>query len=386
MVLSALLVKMSAINRIMHGSKKLKRVTVSHKNMLRSLGLLVLITLIFLIAWTVISPPQAVRKLVLPEEQEPFVESSMICVSKQTIWPYLSEGWRSSLLIVASVLAFQSRGIIPDFNESRTIGTMVYSHFLFMVFRVIAFALGTQGFIAPNVLGACICALYTFDTLFATAIYVIPKCIEAHKNPQIHVSRGSITSSGVNISRLSYQSSTRGDSRHARRMTYHVESDIPSSNLRGRQQTRKTSFSSKGALSSESFAMNYGSAHEEPPSYKSWISMVDKDSGTEEEVKFVARDGESASEADQIKSLDGSNGSSTSIEVNKNSIMEEVQSSLSDGRTATEPDQMKLSIVSDGTFSTKNLSAHDACTANDDEAVTSDQQLHPLPSSTDMED
>jgi len=75
-----------------------------------------------------------------------------------------------------------------------------------------------------------------------------------------------------------------------------------------------------------------------------------------------------------------------SIEGNEDSIMEEVESNLSDGETATEPDEMKSSIVSNGTFSTKILSAHDASTANDDEGAMTDLQLHPLPSSTHTDD
>ena len=50
-VLSAVLVKMSTINRIMQKSKKLKRVQVSRQAMFGSLGVLLLIDITFLIAW-----------------------------------------------------------------------------------------------------------------------------------------------------------------------------------------------------------------------------------------------------------------------------------------------------------------------------------------------
>ena len=150
--------------------------------MLMSVGFLVMIDLLFLIAWTVASPPEAVEKLDLPEEFSTTVKVELICRSKQIVWPYISVIWHTLLLIVASVLAFQSRGIIPDFNESRSIGTMIYSNFLFIVFRLIVFLLGITGSIPSNVFGASICFLYIFDALFATTIYVIPKCIEAKKN------------------------------------------------------------------------------------------------------------------------------------------------------------------------------------------------------------
>lgn len=389
MVLSAVLVKMSAINRIMQSSKRLKRVKVSLKDMLRSVGFLVMINLIFLIAWTVISPPLAIEKLVLPEEQGTFVESSMICRSRQLIWPYMSEGWRSMLLMVASVLAFQSRGIIPDFNESRSIGMMIYSHFVFMILRVIVLVLGNAGFLTPNVFGACISILYTFDTLLATAIYVIPKCIEANKNPKIHNPRASISSTS------GFLSSFNRDSTHNRQLTGQSASlalncegaFTPTSTLRGRPQRQRTSFSTNGALSSESFsnyeiAMNCNSVLEDTPSNRSFGV---EDSIIEETESHLSIGG-TTTQPDQIKSLNGSNRSLISIEGNEDYVMEEVESNLSDGETATEPDEMKSSIVSNGTFSTKNLSAHDASTANDDEGVMTDLQLHPLPSSTHTDD
>lgn len=196
-VLSVVMVKMSTINRIMQKSKKCKRVKVSRKSMLGAVGTLVSIDLIILIVWTAVSPPLAVEELVLPDEFSTSVESSLICRSQWRAFNYVIDGWHVLLLLVASVLSFQSRDIVPAFNESRSIGTMVYSNFLFMIIRMIVFALGISGMIQSNFFGASMCLLFALDTLIATTIYVIPKCIEAYKNPLEHVTRGSLVLSSA---------------------------------------------------------------------------------------------------------------------------------------------------------------------------------------------
>jgi len=204
-VLSAVLVKMSTINRIMQKSKKCKRVKVPREAMFGAVTVLVLIDAIILIVWTSLSPPQAIEELVLPEELGTTVESSVICDSQMIVFNYVLDGWHLLLLIVASVLSFQSRDIVPAFNESRSIGTMIYSNFLFMLIRLIVFVLGDRGLISSNVYGASMSLLYSLDTMIAMTIYVIPKIFEAKKDPYPHVSRGSILISGASLSGMSGQ-------------------------------------------------------------------------------------------------------------------------------------------------------------------------------------
>ncbi len=197
---------MSTINRIMQKSKKCKRVKVSRQAMLGAVTVLVLIDAIILIVWTSLSPPLAIEELVLPEELGTTVESSVICDSDMIIFNYVLDGWHLLLLIVASVLSFQSRDIVPAFNESRSIGTMIYSNFLFMLIRLIVFVLGDRGLISSNVYGASMSLLYTLDTTIATTIYVVPKIFEAQKDPNPHhVSRGSIVVSGAALSSMAGQ-------------------------------------------------------------------------------------------------------------------------------------------------------------------------------------
>lgn len=278
----------------MQNQKRLKRVQISNRDTLMSVGFLVMIDLLFLIAWTAVSPPEAIEKLDLPEEFSTTVKVELICRSEQIVWPYISVIWHTLLLIVASVLAFQSRGIIPDFNESRSIGTMIYSNFLFIVFRLIVFLLGISGSIPSNVFGASICFLYIFDTLFATTIYVIPKCIEAKKNSDaykpkrgssINVEprgfrshRRSIPNTGqtVNIDNARQPFGLMGLRNASLAVNYDSESE-EFTNLRGRHSRRSKDFSTNGKLSDEpATSMNSNSIHEDDWKKCSILSVESK--------------------------------------------------------------------------------------------------------------
>jgi len=187
-VLSAILVKMSAINRIMQISKKRKRVKVSNTAMLMALSCLVSIDLIFLIVWTAISPLKATETLVFTDDaSSTIVERSTVCMSRQRGWQYALQGWHTLLLLVAAVLAFASRKIrLEQFNESRVIGTMVYSQFVLMIARWIVSSLGSSKVIPPAAWGASIGLLFVLDTMLSTSIYVVPKCLTAKKDPFVY--------------------------------------------------------------------------------------------------------------------------------------------------------------------------------------------------------
>lgn len=240
--------------------------------MVVSVGFLVSFDLILLITWTAMSPPQAVEKLELAEEFSTTVKVELTCRSEQAVWPYLNAIWHAVLIIVASVLAFQSRGIIPEFNESRSIGTMIYSHFLFLVFRLIVFFLAMNGSISSNIFGASISFLHILDAGFATAIYVIPKCIEAWKNPVIYKpARGSSgdlppreVSMVVNMdqSQKSVASNLRGRHQRRRRRASH---DAPISSGYSEDSIHEEEWKKRSILSKESSRMNEDSIVEEVP-------------------------------------------------------------------------------------------------------------------------
>jgi hypothetical protein len=175
-----LLVKISAINKILTSAKKMKRVEISRKRMLHDVDLAVGFILIVLIVWTVLDPPRSVQELVL-DATGATVEMSLECSSNHDLWFVGVLCWQSLLLLTAAVLAFQSRDIVQDFNESRSLGTMVYSYVLFLILRGVVDNLEQNEILPPNVVVGATSVLLSLDTLLAMGIYLVPKCLEAKK-------------------------------------------------------------------------------------------------------------------------------------------------------------------------------------------------------------
>jgi hypothetical protein len=174
-----LLVKIAAINKILSSANKMRRVEISRYGMFVHVGMVILMVMLYLTVWAVVDPSQAVEERVVPDAESNIVETSVTCSSESDIWILIALTWQALLLLMASVLAFQSRDIIQEFNESRKLGTMIYSHFLFLVLRSIVHLLGYRGLLRPNAAAAVTSFLLSLDTLFAMIIYLVPKCIKA---------------------------------------------------------------------------------------------------------------------------------------------------------------------------------------------------------------
>ena len=193
-----LLVKIAAINSILQSAKKMRRVQISPKNMMLRVAVVVVAVTAYLLQWTIWDTPSEREYFRLKSEQSPIVLSSLACSSERfDHWYLITLGWQSVMLIMASVLAYQSRTVLQEFNESRSLGTMAYSHFLFVVLRTILLFLGRQpedssstssggATFEPNVVSAASSFLLSLDALFAMTIYILPKFMEAKVSPEVY--------------------------------------------------------------------------------------------------------------------------------------------------------------------------------------------------------
>ena len=178
------LVKTAAINRILQSARKLRRVRISPASMIIKVVLVVVMVTGFLLAWTIVDQPDRTEVRVLANDgldasTSNIVKSSLRCASDSYYWYYFSLAWQALLLLVASVLAFLSRKVVQDFNESQSLGFMVYSHFLFMVLRAVLAFMGQSNTLKPNVVAALLSYDYSFDSLIALFIYLVPKLKQA---------------------------------------------------------------------------------------------------------------------------------------------------------------------------------------------------------------
>jgi hypothetical protein len=207
-----LLVKIAAINKIMSSAKKMKRVKISKMQMFKIMGGLLLVVILFLIIWSVVDPVQLVEIRSVTNDISAVVEECVTCTSRQPFWNYIALGFQGLLLIMASVLAFQSRDTIPEFDESRSLGTMIYSHALFMGLRCVIVVFQEREILQPGVSSAVMSYLLSLDTITAMCIYLVPKVIEARSSPdsvyRSRASLGGVQTSAVvgNIEALAAQS------------------------------------------------------------------------------------------------------------------------------------------------------------------------------------
>jgi hypothetical protein len=188
-----LLVKIAAINRIMSSAKKMKRVMISKMQLVKIMGGLLFLVILFLIIWSAVDPVQVVEHRSVTNETSAVIEECVTCSSQQPFWIYMALGFQGLLLVMASVLAFQSRDTIPEFDESRSLGTMIYSHALFMALRCIVVFFQGREILEPGVSSAVRSYLLSLDTITAMCIYLVPKVFEARSSQErVYRSRASL--------------------------------------------------------------------------------------------------------------------------------------------------------------------------------------------------
>lgn len=176
-----LIIKVAAINRLMNAALQMRRVELSRRSLFGAVTLLLAIVVLFLILWTVLDPPRPVPSFSLKEASRETGENVVVvdyfCKSKSEAWWLSSIGWNTILLFGASVLAFQSRHLHQEFNESLTLARMTYSHFIFVIIRLVIFFLSSdQSYSTKS--GALIWSLsllFSFDTISSIFLYFAPK-------------------------------------------------------------------------------------------------------------------------------------------------------------------------------------------------------------------
>ena len=201
-----LLVKIAAINRVVAATRRMKRVRLSMRSLCLTVVALVLVVIVFLTLWTALDSPNRHEDRYLKGVN--VVSTSVVCASDSALWDPIVLCWNGILILCATVLAFQSRDVQEEFNDSKSLGTMIYSHFVFAVLRVVAFSLSgmqvseeesDRGYpaIDPSTLAAASSFLLSADVIAAVTIYLIPKLVTARKSPQAYDTANGVTSCDV---------------------------------------------------------------------------------------------------------------------------------------------------------------------------------------------
>ena len=127
------------------------------------------------------------------------------CASRSNAWQIASFGYEAMLLLAATILTYQSRDVIEEINESSFLAFMVYSHFVFLVLRLLVFVLMLQVMIPMALALRIVSLLVSMDTLVAILIYFGPKFYRVVTRPDSE--RPSLR--GIHMSTKSRSGSTR---------------------------------------------------------------------------------------------------------------------------------------------------------------------------------
>jgi len=191
-----LLVKIAAINKVLAATRQMKQIRIDIQSLFLTVAGIILAVLTFLTTWTVMDPAQRQEGRYLNELGDVTeVVTTVTCASESALWDVAVLCWNGILVLCATVLAFQSRRAEGKFNDSKSLGMIIYSHFLFAVLRVIFFAMSTSHLsiddeeeyrpssLDPSNAAAWNSFLLSFDVITAVTIYVVPKLVAAKQPP-----------------------------------------------------------------------------------------------------------------------------------------------------------------------------------------------------------
>ena len=108
-------------------------------------------------------------------DNENVVNIDYACSSKRQIWVIIGYVWQVFLLLSASMLAFLSRDVMEEMNESQCVGFLTYSHLMFLILRIVVRGLWSNGSILGSVASSSLSMILCLDVIVGAVIYFGPK-------------------------------------------------------------------------------------------------------------------------------------------------------------------------------------------------------------------
>ncbi|CAJ1968193.1 unnamed protein product [Cylindrotheca closterium] len=190
--LVALIVKVTALNGSMKASQQRRRVKINPSQLYTSVMILSLLLGFYLIIWMAVDPPKS-TEIWTQEPDSITVTSHFGCRSESQYWHTAYIVWEGMLVLWASAVAFQTRHIEGEFNESTSLGMMSYSHFVFLMIRVMV-SVVFEGEDHTRSLATSV--LLSVDIIAAITIYLVPKMVSSGCSIQELGSRSRLSFSG----------------------------------------------------------------------------------------------------------------------------------------------------------------------------------------------
>merc|ERR1712003_544870 len=125
-----------------------RRITLNKQHLFRAVGVLTGIVIVYMIVWTVVDPPVKEQDYQLTDtvtdDESTIVTVGYYCRSTRGLWSFVSVGFQALLLLCASVLAFTTRKMKNDVNETTTVALLIYWNFICVLLRTILIFLQNQ--------------------------------------------------------------------------------------------------------------------------------------------------------------------------------------------------------------------------------------------------
>ena len=141
--------------------------------------------MVFLIVWTAVDPSKETADFELTEDTnkdgDVIIVKSSYCHSNSQAWMLASTAWHGTLLLGGTVLAFQTRNLRREVNESLPLAVLVYSHAIFAILRVLLYYLRDRFYVWNFAHYQSM--IFSVDVIAACCIYFFPKLLasELHK-------------------------------------------------------------------------------------------------------------------------------------------------------------------------------------------------------------
>ena len=171
--LSSILIKVGAINKMTNYESRKNELLIDAKSLKRYPLYFISIVIIFLSIWSIVDIPKQTETLSLGNDE---VSSNIIveysCSSKSSAWTFIAYLWQGLILSCTGVLTFQSSIVIKEFNESKSLSWLIYSQFLFLIFRVATVFVTNRGWISRSIQMPLVGIVLCGDMLTGTFIYI----------------------------------------------------------------------------------------------------------------------------------------------------------------------------------------------------------------------
>jgi len=170
LVYGCLFIKTWVLYSIFHKASKLQRTNLTPFYILKVLSVFLGIEIVFLIIWTVVDPPKAGYADLLDNRQE------WQCVNHTSVFWIIFLSFKGAWLIFGAGMAFLSRNIAKEYNESKSIAYAIYNDIVLLIVAVpLAIVLKDQrsGIVIVEAAAVLLTFTFTLIILFTPIIYQI---------------------------------------------------------------------------------------------------------------------------------------------------------------------------------------------------------------------